>query len=146
MIRLSLITPEKVVFKDEVDSVSLPTTTGQIQVLEKHMPLVSVLAPGELKIQKGKETTFLAVSSGYIEVRPDSEVVVLANTAEHAIDIDEGRAEVARARARDLLKGKIASEAEYATVIGTIEKEWTRLRVARKHQTKRNPMGDSSNR
>ena len=84
MIRLSLITPEKVVYTGEADSVSIPTATGQIQVLQNHMPLVSILSAGELKIMRDGEVTYLAVSAGYVEVRPGNEVVVLANTAEVA--------------------------------------------------------------
>ena len=155
MIRLSLITPEKVVFKDEADSVSLPTTTGQIQILGTHMPLVSTLAPGELVIRKQGgaggggvgtadgtlEVVHFAVSSGYIEVRPGGEVVVLANTAETALEIDIERAEAARARAKELLKGKVVSGEEYATALAAIEKEWARARVGRKHLSKRRPMG-----
>ncbi len=141
MIRFSLITPEKTAYTGECDSVSLPTTTGQIQVLEKHEPLVSILAPGELKIVKGDEITYLAVSSGFIEVRPGGEVVVLANTAEVATDIDIERAEQARVRARELVAGKVTSAAEYAAIAGAMEKEWARLKVGRKHFSKRGPLG-----
>lgn len=120
-------------FAGEADSVSIPTTSGTIQVFEKHMPLVTVLAAGELKITRAGETSYLAVSSGFVEVRPGSEVVVLANTAEAAQEIDVDRAEAARARARDLLKGKIASDEQYATVMAALEKEFARVRIGKKH-------------
>jgi len=136
MIRLSLITPEKVVYTGEADSVSIPTATGQIQVLQNHMPLVSILSAGELKIMRDGEVTYLAVSAGYVEVRPGNEVVVLANTAEVASEIDVDRAEAARQRARDLLKGKIASDEQYATVMAALEKEFARVRIGRKHISK----------
>lgn len=139
MIHVSLITPEKVHFQASADAVSIPTTSGQIQVLENHMPLVTILAPGELKIVKGGETTYLAVSGGYVEVRPHNQIVVLANSAEVATEIDIDRAEQARARARELLKGKIASEEEYAQVVAMIQKEWARVNVGRKHVSHKRP-------
>lgn len=139
MIHVSLITPEKVHFQGDADSVSLPTTSGQIQILQDHMPLVTILSPGELKIVQGGETTYLAVSGGYVEVRPGNKIVVLANSAEIALEIDIDRAEAARARARELLKGKIASEEEYATVVAMIQKEWARVNVGRKHVSHRRP-------
>lgn len=143
MITFSLITPEKTVFQDEAVSVSLPTSTGQIQVLKNHVPLVSILAPGELKIvHKDGTEKFLAVSAGYIEVRAGGEVVVLANTAELATDIDIDRAEAARARAKALLTEKIHDDQEYASAAAAIEKEFARLRVARKHRSRVSPLGE----
>lgn len=142
MIHVSLITPEKVQYQADADSVSLPTSMGQIQVLNNHVPLVAILAPGEVKIQKGGETVVLAVSQGYIEVRPGNQVVILANTAEHAEEIDVDRAEAAKTRARDLFKGSITSEEQYATVMAALEKEFARVRVARKHVShKRQSLG-----
>lgn len=140
MIHVSLITPEKVHFQGDADSVSIPTTSGQIQVLEHHMPLVTILSPGELKIVTGGEATYLAVSGGYVEVRPGNKIIVLANSAEVATEIDVDRAEAARARARDLLKGKIASEEEYAAVVGMIQKEWARVNIGRKHHSRHRPV------
>lgn len=140
MIHVSLITPEKVQYQADADSVSLPTSMGQIQVLNNHVPLVAILAPGEVKIHTGGETIVLAVSQGYIEVRPGNQVVILANTAEHASEIDVDRAEAAKARARDLFKGKVMSDEEYATVMGALEKEFTRVRIGRKHVSHRRPV------
>ncbi len=139
MLHVSLITPEKVHFQGDADAVTIPTTSGQIQIFAGHMPLVTILAAGELKIIAGGETKFLAVSAGYIEVRPGNKVVVLANSAEIATEIDVDRAEAARERARELLKGKIASEEEYAAVMAMIQKEWARVNIGRKHLSHRRP-------
>lgn len=139
MIHVSLITPEKVHFQGDADSISIPTSSGQIQVLDHHMPLVTILEPGELKIVAGGQTTYLAVSGGYVEVRPGNKIVVLANSAEVATEIDLDRAEAARARARELLKGHIQSEEEYATVVAMIQKEWARVNVGRKHVSHKRP-------
>lgn len=142
MIKISLITPEKIQFQGSADAVSLPTQTGYIQVLTNHIPLVSILSPGEVLIVQGETVTALSVSEGYIEVRPNNEVVILANTAEHAAEIDISRAEEARARARDLFKdGRVADDQQYAMVMAALEKEFARIRVARKHVSHRRPMG-----
>lgn len=129
-------------FSDEIDAVSIPTTTGEIQILSHHMPLVSQLAAGELTIRKNGAEVFLAVSHGFVEVRPNNEVVVLANTAELAGDIDAERAEAARARARELLSQKQVASEEFATVAAAIEKEFARVKVARKHRSHVSPLGE----
>lgn len=142
MIHFSLITPEREVFSGDALSVTLPTASGEIQILQGHAPLVSLLRAGEVRVaHDGKETT-LAVSGGYIEVRPDSNVIVLAETAERAEEIDMGRAEAARERAAALLSEKVRDEVEYANVIGLVEKEMARVRVARKHRSHHSPIGD----
>lgn len=140
--KFSLITPDRVMFSDVIDSVTIPTTSGEIQVLAHHMPLVSQLAAGELVIRKAGDEIFLAVSHGFVEVRPNNEVVVLANTAEHAGDIDEERAQAARERARELLSQKQVASEEFATVAAAIEKEFARVKVARKHRSHISPLGE----
>lgn len=140
MIHVSLITPEKVQFNGSADAVSMPTQTGYIQVLTNHIPMVSILSPGEVLVVQGEKVTALSVSEGYIEVRPNNEVVILANTAEHASEIDIDRAEAARIRARELFKdGRIADDQQYAQVMAALEKEFARIRVARKHVSHRRP-------
>lgn len=132
-------TPEGIVFSDEVDEVVLPTANGEIGILPHHIPLVSLLVPGELRIKKGGETTYLAVSGGFIEVQPNV-VVVLADTAERADDIDEQRAEEARKRAQELAEQKRSDATEFAALSAKIEKELTRLRVVRKRRRRQNPL------
>ena len=63
-LNFEIITPEKIVYSDKVDEVVLPTVMGEIGILPNHIPLVSILKPGELRIKKGKEEEFLAVSGG----------------------------------------------------------------------------------
>src|SRR3989338_7557075 len=87
----SITTPERTLFSAEVEQVSLPTPQGSITVLPHHMPLVSLLAAGELRIKpRDGEEKYLAVSGGCIEVQGDR-VVVLADTAEHAEELDEAK-------------------------------------------------------
>lgn len=131
-LKLSITTPEKTLFTDEVDEVTLPTQMGEITVLPHHIAMVSLLAPGELLIKKGNQNIPMAVSGGFIEVRPDK-VVVLADTAERSDEIDEQRAEEARQRAQALMKEKRTDSVEYAALAAKLEKEIARLRVKRRH-------------
>lgn len=137
-INLKITTPERIVFEGKVDTVVLPTPMGEIGILPHHIPLVSLLSPGELRLTNGDELTLLAVSGGFIEVQP-SRVVVLADTAERADEIDEARADEARKRAEALAKETRTDAEDYAMVAAKIEKELTRLRVAKKHRTRKRP-------
>ncbi len=79
--RFKIVTPEREVFADDVESVSLITKDGEITVLPHHITLVTILLPGEIRYKKNGEELFIAVSGGFAEVRPDGSVVVLADTA-----------------------------------------------------------------
>lgn len=136
--RLKIVTPEKVLYSDLIDQVSLSTAMGQITILPHHLPLVSQLAPGEVVIIKDKnEEELMAVSGGLVEVLPD-QVVILADTAERAVEIDEARAEAARQKAESMLKEKLVDREQFAYLTAQLEKELARLRVVRKHKNKRN--------
>ena len=121
-IKLKIVTPEKILFEDIVSQVSVSTIMGEITILPNHIPLVSQLASGEIviKTEQGRED-LMAVSGGFIEVLPD-QVVILADTAERAEDI-EALGEMFTAK---------------------IEKELARLKVARKHKTKGQRPGPNS--
>src|SRR4030042_1609174 len=136
-IKFKIVTPEKTVFEDEIDQVTLPTAEGEITVLPDHIPLISVLAPGELVAKTDGEETAMAISGGMIEVRKN-EITILADTAERAEEIDIARAEEAKTRAEKLKDEKIRmDETEYATAAAILEKNLARTKVARKHLTKR---------
>ena len=135
-INIKITTPERIVMSDEVDGVVLPTAMGEIGILPHHIPLVALLAPGEIRVKKNNEELLLAVSGGFIEVQP-TRVVVLADTAEHAEEIDEQRAEEARKRAEELRTSKRVDATDFAMVAAKLEKELARLRVARKHRSRR---------
>ncbi len=134
-IKFKIVTPERVVFEKEVSQVTLPTQTGQITVLPDHIPLLSVLCPGEVIVKWDKEEIYLAISSGFLEVRKN-EVVVLTETAERSDEIDEARAEQARKRAEQILQDTKNKEAvDYTALAAKIEKELVRLRVVRKRKS-----------
>ena len=132
-LHLQITTPERIIYADDVDEVIVPTPNGEIGVLPHHIPLMSLMSAGELRIKKGSDTVLLAVSGGFVEVQP-AKVVVLADTAERAEEIDEQRAEEARKRAESLLKEKRVDQEEFASLAAKMEKELARLRVIRKRR------------
>src|SRR5512145_3160401 len=97
-IHLEIVTAERVVLSDDVDQINAPTRDGRIGILPRHAPLLTVLDVGELDIIKGDQRMPFAISGGFMEVLPDR-VIVLADSAERAEEIDEARAEAARMRA-----------------------------------------------
>ncbi|MDP1846084.1 MAG: F0F1 ATP synthase subunit epsilon [Candidatus Moranbacteria bacterium] len=136
-IKFKIVTPEKTVYEDSIDQVTLPTQEGEITVLPNHIPLISVLAPGELVAKKDGEEIAMAVSGGMVEVRKN-EITILADTAERAEEIDIKRAEEAKDRAEKLKEERIQTdEVQYATVAAIFEKNLARIKVARKHLTRR---------
>ncbi len=104
-IHLEIVTPEKQLFSGAVDSVTVPSTTGYLGILPGHAPLLAELGIGEISCKMGEKTDYLFCSWGFIEVLPDR-VVLLAQTAEMASDIDVKRAEEAKSRAEAFLSSK----------------------------------------
>ena len=136
-IKFKIVTPEKTVYDDSVDQVTLPTQEGEITVLPEHIPLISVLAPGELVAKKGDVEIAMAVSGGIIEVQKN-EITILADTAERAEEIDLARAEEARRKAEGLKEERIRmDDTEYAAAAALLERNLARIKVARKHLTRR---------
>ena len=104
IIKFEIVTPERVVLKEDVVQVSVPTKTGEITVLPNHIPLISSLQAGVIYIKKiGGQEDVMSVSGGFIEVLKNK-VVILADTAERAEELDESRIDEARQRAEESLK------------------------------------------
>jgi len=102
LIKFEIVTPERVVWRQEIKQVTLPTKMGEITVLPNHIPLVATLEPGVIELMKNDgERDIMSVSGGFVEVLKDK-VVILADTAERAEEIDISRAEEARARAEKI--------------------------------------------
>ena len=104
-IHLEIVTPEKQLFSGDVDSITVPAKTGYMGVLPGHAPLLAELGVGEIAFKAGDKTDFLFSSWGFMEVLPER-VVVLAQIAELASDIDIKRAEEAKSRAEKMLSSK----------------------------------------
>ena len=96
--KLDIVTAERAVYSEDVEAVIAPGVEGQLGILPHHAPLMTTLQPGELIVKKGGEEVRLVITGGFLEVRPDR-VVVLADAAERAEEIDVSRAEEARRRA-----------------------------------------------
>jgi F-type H+-transporting ATPase subunit epsilon len=104
-IHLEIVTPEKQLFSGAVDSVTVPSNVGYLGILPGHAPLLAELGIGEVSYKIGDRTDYLFCSWGFVEVLPDR-VVLLAQTAELASDIDIKRAGEAKMRAEKLLASK----------------------------------------
>lgn len=136
-ITFEITTPERIVYKDEIDSVTIPTQEGEITVLPNHIPLVGILRAGVLITRKGEEENYLAVSGGFIEVQPENRVIILADTAERAEELTLTAVEEARERARMVLKEKrYIDTTSYTAAAAALERELARLKVIRKKRAK----------
>jgi len=134
-LKLKIATPEKVIYENEILQVSIPTMDGEITVLPNHVPLVSVLKAGEMKIVDKDGEQILAVSGGFLEVRGQNEIVILADNAERATEIDIDRAEQARLRAEELMKQtKSVEDVDFAKLQAMMEREMNRIRVGKKYK------------
>ena len=140
-IHFEIITPERVVLKDEVDEVTLPTTEGEITVLPHHIPLVTLSRAGMIRLLKNKKEEYLAVSGGYVEVQPGSRLTILADTADRAEELDLKKIEEAHERARALMEEKrLTDDVAYASAAAGLERELARLKVARRHHSRGGPI------
>ncbi len=135
-IRLDIVTAERAVYSEDVSMVITPGVLGQLGILPHHAPLMSMLVPGELIVKKGGDELCLAISGGFLEVRPDR-VIVLADTAERAEEIDISRAEEAKRRAEQQLAEKYAPAADAARVEAALRRSLIRLKVATRRRRRR---------
>lgn len=132
---LKIVTPERVVYEDMVDSVSVMTQMGEITILPGHIPLVANLQAGELRAKKNGEEIYLVSSTGFVEVRPGNQVTILADTAERVEELELEKIEAAKERARQLLKEKRnIDDVAFADAAAMLERELARERVAIKRK------------
>ncbi len=133
-LRLEIVTPEQTAYSEDVDMVTLPGTEGEFGVYPNHVPLLTTLRPGELRVMKNGRSEYLAVGEGFVEVRGGA-VSVLTDMAIHPEKIDESAAEAAVERARAAMKQDLGSE-EVATIQATMQKALAQLHVKRRrHHT-----------
>ncbi|MFA5062031.1 MAG: ATP synthase F1 subunit epsilon [Patescibacteria group bacterium] len=135
MLKFKIVTPEKTVYENDIFQVSIPTMDGEITVLPQHIPLVSILKAGELKIKDKDGDNAIAVSGGFLEVRGENEIVILADHAERAEEIDVAKAEEARKRAEQQMKEAVnKQDVDYAKLQAVIDREMNKIRVAKKYK------------
>lgn len=135
-LRVEVVTGERVVFEQEdVDMVVARTVDGVLGILPRHVPLIGVLAPGEMRVKKGAHEDTLAVFGGFLEVA-HNQVRVLADSAERAEEIDLARAESARQRAETRL-AQHASELDLSRAQTALQRSTLRLKVGRRSHAAR---------
>jgi F-type H+-transporting ATPase subunit epsilon len=138
-LHLEIVTPERRAFVGDVDEVIVPGSEGEMGILPHHAPLISLLGHGVLRFRsEGREEAF-AIFGGFVQVRPDR-VVVLAETADMASEIDLERAERARREAQRVLEGGIVEPADLAAARAALQRALIRIRVAERDS--RNPRGE----
>ncbi len=135
-IKLDIVTAERVVYSEDVELVVAPGIEGELGILPHHAPLMTMLQPGELRVRKDREEFFLAISGGFLEVRPDR-VIVLADAAERVEEIDIARAEEAKRRAEERLVQR-APDVDLARVEASLRRSLARLKVGERRR-KRKP-------
>ena len=135
--KLEIVTAERMVFSDDVTALIAWGVEGQLGILPHHAPLMTMLQPGDLLIRKDKEEEILAVSGGFLEVRPDK-VIVLADACERVDEIDIARAEEAKRRAQETMKaGPLTADAAVAEA--ALRRSLARLKVAERRRRKPRP-------
>ena len=134
-LRLEIVTAERTVFADDVSEVVAWGVEGQLGILPHHAPLMTMLQPGDLLIKKDDEEYYLAISGGFLEVRPDK-VIILADACERAEEIDVERAEAARHRAEEILKTR-PPEMDTAAAEAALRRSLARIKVAERRRRKK---------
>lgn len=141
-IHLEILTIERKLLDDHVDMVVAPGIEGVFGVLPNHSPLLTALNYGELMVKKeGNEDQFYAIGGGFIEIQPNH-VVVMADSAERAEEIDLARVEAAQQRAQELLESR-GEAADFEKAQSSLKRSALRLKVAKRRNRKRGetPLG-----
>jgi F-type H+-transporting ATPase subunit epsilon len=132
-LRLEIVTPQGIVFSEDVHMVTLPGVEGQMGIYPRHVRLMTQIEPGEIIVSKDGQDRFLAVGEGLVEVS-SSRVSIVTDIAIPAEKIDEARVEEARARAAARLREKISDE-EVATVNASLARSLAQLQVRKRRRT-----------
>jgi len=131
-LKLEIVTPETTAYSEDVEMVTLPGAEGELGVYPNHVPLLTTLKPGELRVLKGGKETFLAIGEGFVEITGDS-VSVLTDMALEPAVIDEHAAEAAVAQAQAAMKEDLGSEG-IAAVQASLQKALAQLHVKRRRR------------
>jgi len=133
-IRCEVITAERKVFEDDVDMVVAPGVGGQLGILPHHAPLMTSLTFGELIIHReSKPDEYIAIGGGFMEVGPEH-VIILADSAERATEIDIARAEAAQRRAQEAMAQKQRQDIDFIRAEAALRRSMIRLKVANRRR------------
>ncbi len=133
-LHLKIVTPEKLIFDQEVSQVNVATEQGEIGILPNHANLMAKLQPGELIIKKGDKVDSMAIGDGFLQVSGNT-LTIMTDLATYAQDIDEKAVEEAKKRAEQALS-QILSNEEYAETLANLEKSLAQLRIKRRHKVR----------
>lgn len=131
---LKVVTPEKIIFEEDVDEVVVTTPDGEIGLLPHHTNLMAQVVAGEMRIKNNGKEVIMATGNGLLQM-VDNTLSVLTDLAEKAEDIDEKAAEDARKRAQAALEEKLTDE-EYASTLAILEKSIAQIKVKRRHHSR----------
>ena len=131
-INLEIITPEKIIYKDSVDSITVPGTKGMFQVLKDHAPLMSTIEIGVITFIKNDESKYLTTAGGTIEVL-NNNVLILADSVEVIEDIDIDRAERAKTRAEENIKMKKEEDIDFVRAELALKRAINRINAREKY-------------
>ena len=131
-LKLEIVTPEAMIYSEDVDMVTVPGVEGEMGIYPMHVPLMTQVSSGQLIARKGGKDYFLAIGEGFVEIAGDH-VSVMTDMAIKADDIDEMKAEEARQRAEARLAEKLTDE-EQATVQAALLHSLAQLKVKRRHR------------
>ena len=134
-LRLEIVTAEGEVYSDDVSVVVAPGIVGQLGILPNHAPLMTMLQPGELLVRKGGQEEYLAITGGFLEVRPDR-VIILADSSERVDEIDIARAEAARKRAMERLEQR-TTDTDVTRAQAALQRALLRLQIAERRKRRR---------
>lgn len=132
-----IATPNGVIYDKKAVSITIPTESGIITVLDEHQPMISLLKAGEIIINEeyNNNEFLLSVSTGLLEIQPESHIYIMADTAERAEDIDIKLAEDAMLKAKkELEKSDHIEDVDFARLQAMIDKELARITVGRKYR------------
>jgi F-type H+-transporting ATPase subunit epsilon len=131
-LKLEIVTPEAMIYSEDVDMVTVPGVEGEMGIYPMHVPLMTQVSSGELIVRKSGRDYFLAIGEGFIEVTGER-VAVMTDMAMKADDIDETKAEEAKRRAEARLQEKLSGE-ESAMVTAALANSLAQLKVKRRQR------------
>lgn len=133
-LHLEIVTSERTVFEGDVDMVTVPGGGGEMGILPHHAPVLSTLKAGELHVKTAGQTQEFAIGGGFIDIH-NNRVIILADSAERADEIDLARAEAARMRAQDMLKNPPPNKEDLIKLENSYRKSMVRMKIAQRRTT-----------
>ncbi len=136
-LHLTIVTQEKELLSEEVDSITAMTTTGEVTILPGHIPLMTKLSDTEFVYRNKGQVKSLAITGGFLNVEPNNTIIVLADAAVRSEDINEAKAEEARKKAYEAMQNEKLSNTEMKIIEGSLRRAILELKVANRRKNTR---------